>query len=555
MAHAAGNSQMSSTDAAWLPLVQHLFDDDCVAIEDLDRKLASIHEYEILAKQKRNARVGACKLPPEIVGEILSFAHALWPPRRIERAVEKPYGAGWMSLTHVCSFWRKVAIALPALWQNVNILDVHPNYSNDILTRSARRPLRLSSRADLRFVDTDAHVMLAERIWLNASVLHRVEELELRCGKISSFAIQALTQPTPAMRVLDISSRRYCVLPPNLLNSDTDPCQLRELRIVGCALPPDTRLLASNLVHLDLGYGRIALKDHHITTAHMLQAISIMTALESIQLHDVPRPANGHDADTPLSHVNLPDVFNSLNIEVSDTAFLVPLAELMEHLSVPPTTALYVLMYVEDVDVQTLMQCHRLVEVMKRYRAHYSSPLELSIIEPEYHLRPVGAGSSLTGFSQILSIAESNDVMYSLLPTFSYTHVVSLLLEDPALLGTMHQVAGENPWTESFSSALSVESLTTCFSRSDKLWPALYQPGSNLFPKLETIIVLEPTTLRDLSDELSKSTLRPIALDMIKAVELRRTAETPIREVKMPESMSGWDVWGPLRSLVKVTTL
>ncbi|VDC07645.1 unnamed protein product [Peniophora sp. CBMAI 1063] len=561
MSRAADNLQTSSAEAAWLAFVQHRFDNERASIQDLDEELSLIRKYEALAKQKRNSHTGACKLPAEIVGEILFFARDIWRPCRTGSAA-KEYEAGWMSLTHVCSFWRSTAVSLPGLWQTIAIMDIHPDYSYDILARSARGPLRLVSFQDERFHEDDLHVVLASRTWLSAPVFRRLEALEFICTSLSPIETQAIVQEAPGIRALEIHTRLAQVLPRNMLNSDNHPSLLRKLNIVGCVLPPDTHLLAPTLVFLHLNYEAVDIDDTYLTNELLLLAISSMSSLETLQLSNVSRRVNHHhNADVSLPYVSLPDTFKSLTLEENYIDYLPLLVGFLEHLAVPPTAAIEVWSYenITEDDLPTLPLCHRLLQAMDFCPQSYPLPLELYAFGSKYTVRPVDCADDTSDFKRMLYLDTEDPATYEILRAFPSTRIASLDMDSAILLRIMQSRAestGTNPWIECFSQAQSVENLVVRFLQSAELWTALCQPGSGLFPKLDTITVTSSfESPDDLASAPIRTTIPPLVLGMVEAIELRRAGGTPIREVKMSKNLAGCDVWGTLHRLVKVTTL
>lgn len=60
----------------------------------------------------RNMSAGPCRLPPELLTQIFEDCQRLgWEPEREVHESESQddvFLSGWMAITHVCSYWRKV---------------------------------------------------------------------------------------------------------------------------------------------------------------------------------------------------------------------------------------------------------------------------------------------------------------------------------------------------------------------------------------------------------------------------------------------------------------
>ncbi|KAI0715729.1 hypothetical protein C8Q72DRAFT_180502 [Fomitopsis betulina] len=111
-------------------------------------------------------------LPPEILSKI--FLHiagrgsadpACWHPQAVGR---------WIRVTHVCTYWREVALQCAALWSHLHLTDL-PEILHEFLARSKDAPLSITS--DPRAMDTfkiTGRESYEDNFLLALSALHRV---------------------------------------------------------------------------------------------------------------------------------------------------------------------------------------------------------------------------------------------------------------------------------------------------------------------------------------------------------------------------------------------
>ncbi|KZV62394.1 hypothetical protein PENSPDRAFT_758740 [Peniophora sp. CONT] len=572
MSPSAQDAHVSFTlaEKVWLSFLEQRFDNDATSIHDLDRELALLQTFTALAKQKRNSRAGACHLPPEILNLVFHKVQYIWRPYRDDVQVDPAasettpvprYAAGWMSVTHVCSFWRQIALSSPALWQDIHILDVHPDYSYGILARSDRQPLQLTFAGKWAFKPEDAHAALVICTWFSGTVFRRLKALKIECRAPVPAVLQALTQEAPDIQVLDINISCARSLPSNLLNSVL-PLQLRQLSIRNCTLSPDTRLFAPTLVHLNLDYPEVV-PGKYLTTAYLLRALSSMSNLETLRLSNVLRHGRADDANTALHTIALPATFKELSLEVLDLSqCILPVLDLLEHLSLPQTASINV---IQDESIQEealfadqdVPMIRRLFATVSAFLARNTVPLELSISSEGYSIYPQLSGGPSVDFRHDVTTLATPVSMVPLLSALPSAHATSLVFTSPSLLIAMQQQCSlkVNAWLEYFSQARIVRSVTLSLYYSAELWLTLNKPGSDLFPQLDTIILTCDLYKGSAPRPTPDPQVPPLVLGLTEVIESRRKTHMPIREVKITETMAGWDVWGAVSRLVKVTTI
>ena len=84
-------------------------------LQSLDSELGVLENASRVARRIRNMQTGPGSLPQEVLSHVFEYLQTLWFPRR-EYSRDKAktvFCAGWMSVTHVCSFWREVRLLSP----------------------------------------------------------------------------------------------------------------------------------------------------------------------------------------------------------------------------------------------------------------------------------------------------------------------------------------------------------------------------------------------------------------------------------------------------------
>ncbi len=136
-------------------------------------------------------------LPAEILGDIFLIYLGMNGDNT------KPYS--WIQITHVCSWFRQVALAFPALWTNITVLRFE--CVKAFLQRAGRSPLCVSvgksfeTRPDKR---ATLQLLMRRR--------HRIRELHLssRWQRYPEFAaFPSPTQPTQVLRLERLTLRNY----------------------------------------------------------------------------------------------------------------------------------------------------------------------------------------------------------------------------------------------------------------------------------------------------------------------------------------------------------
>ncbi|KAK7051570.1 hypothetical protein VNI00_004549 [Paramarasmius palmivorus] len=216
------------------------------------------------------------QLPPELMAHIFRYCMA----SRGSTHKSKDSKAHWLSFTHVCRFWRSVALDDASLWTSFQF--GHRHLSQIILERSKALPLDLwyfhHTGRKSYFDDEDELLETLRRH------LHRTESLHLTICIAQNEDVRflhRLVQPAPILRALEINSNDGFTLSADFLAGEAP--SLTNLRIRSAYLSWESPLLA-NLTHLEL---RGNSRSNIPTTSQLVKALRAMPLLENLVLRGI----------------------------------------------------------------------------------------------------------------------------------------------------------------------------------------------------------------------------------------------------------------------------
>ncbi|KAI0060060.1 hypothetical protein BV25DRAFT_978029 [Artomyces pyxidatus] len=264
----------------------------------------SIHTYgRVSARPQMTAhnRV-ASRLSPEIMEMVFWFAAVAWPASK--RAGEgRRYDLGWIRVTHVCRYWREVALHNYRLWLEISLDEVSAPWRSAMLVRSRNRPLALS--VDLRQSEPDRRDDLVSAI-VEDSTIRRTRHLEVQLplGRDAAFQVVVdvfmRSQPAPLLESLDMTNNPTnppCAIPPSASAPGMPYApNLKFLRLVDCYIDwSDHRFEA--LTHIDIQITRfpMASYEHAATPYDLVNGLRRMPALETLRLFNVFRELDDHE--------------------------------------------------------------------------------------------------------------------------------------------------------------------------------------------------------------------------------------------------------------------
>ncbi|VDC04020.1 unnamed protein product [Peniophora sp. CBMAI 1063] len=306
----------------WTPLVDQRFTITPNAIPPsqltaFDAELAYANKAVLVAKKRRNLLAPACRLPFEILSTIFALVQQIWTPGVERERKVYEYDLGWLRVSHVCQYWRNVAVQTPSLWTKIPCLALPPRAAFWFYLRSRHAPLHLTLETEMGLYDPPT-LGRAVSSWFAPSVLSRVHSLSLggslpdlhalvkHCRhpmlNISHLSVCAdQDNPQPTYRL----PRRFC--------HGTQPTRLV---LEGCLPHWDSTLLASKLTHLTLRSEGCTDLDALPFWAPFAALLASLRSLEELDLYDVFPLILPTDTDT----ASLPHTLKTLNLEASGAA-------------------------------------------------------------------------------------------------------------------------------------------------------------------------------------------------------------------------------------------
>jgi hypothetical protein len=287
-------------------------------IEVLERSLVGF-------KLRRNAIVPISRLPPEALAMIFSF---LSPPG----CDEEIYYQTLIRTTHVCRYWREIALNCPTLWSHVDFIKLRPAGIAEILARAKMVPLFLEvsgprlSRAqfDIFKRELEAHIPHTNQISLYGGSQALLEHFVSSAPILESLAVSVLSDSLyPSGFII-----------PNTLFNGTAP-KLTNLTLTGGSIRWNSPLLKGLRVLVIM----MSPKKTRPTLGAWLDALNEMFQLEVLTLHyAVPiNSVGGRHILEPRRTVTLPSLIQfSICSPAKDCALA------LAHLVLPVLTSLRV---------------------------------------------------------------------------------------------------------------------------------------------------------------------------------------------------------------------
>ncbi|KAI0045362.1 hypothetical protein FA95DRAFT_1521476 [Auriscalpium vulgare] len=266
-----------SADASWSALEQWVHRFDSVSAEShdsravnrarqgLEQDLQQLLALKTIIDGRLNALTPIARLPSEILAGIFSFAARAEPIVTTSRDYDRfePGGyvtspaserMGWIKVTHVCHYWREVALAHSALWERVSF-SIGPEWTEELLARSKGAPIIV----DLRGARPSRQYPWKDHLHKHLGHMKALYmDPEFPTG---STGIEFLAIPAPMLEIFDFCYTQYftpgrrrsplTVSPPLPLFADHAP-RLRSLSLCGWNPTPWSSPLFKSLTYLKI---------------------------------------------------------------------------------------------------------------------------------------------------------------------------------------------------------------------------------------------------------------------------------------------------------------
>jgi len=192
-----------------------------------------INPAAVARAAKNNPPSHIFRLPPELLSFIFNFLACAHAPRDFER---------WVRVTHVCSYWRRVALDYPNLWTRISLHS--PSWALEMLARSKTAPITVEAAEVVGDRQSPMNIALLDIL----KCLPRIRELSLvqpesRSGSDSDVVdapfleqvVARLDAPAPLLESLKITYSHSNYAVPPILSCGSP--RLRHLELSRTSIP------------------------------------------------------------------------------------------------------------------------------------------------------------------------------------------------------------------------------------------------------------------------------------------------------------------------------
>jgi F-box-like len=182
-----------------------------------------------LRSRKQLLRIPYVTLPPELL-RVIFVACADPPYAEQEYSYCKARSMQWIAITHVCRYWRSVALGYPDLWKRLRFFD--PNITKEMIRRSKGAHLEVIIDPRLQIHRSIARSPVIPMV---LPELHRVSVLHLVCSDQLQFLVNGFVSAAPKLEYLYLSVPYHVSalnIPDTILSRETPA--LRSLELHKC---------------------------------------------------------------------------------------------------------------------------------------------------------------------------------------------------------------------------------------------------------------------------------------------------------------------------------
>ncbi|KZV67986.1 hypothetical protein PENSPDRAFT_687666 [Peniophora sp. CONT] len=287
--------------------------------ETLKLEIEALRETVSSATKLYNTQTGIGSLPPETLSHIFAYVKAFWLPTSTHYWNKHAYGpqgceliddslppssvtiyrSGWMSLLHVCSYWREIITNNATMWaSHANCLEINLGWLPDIVYRAKTLPLDLTFNKRIERVKESVESADGPLFgWLDPrSVCPRLKRLSF-VDCVSGFWSEPFGEVNLQLNLLEdlhidltgINAEDDYSYANNLLtkvlkgwSNDMAP-RLQKLTLRGCSFVPwDSVILSAGLTSLHIESGVPA--ENMPKYREIAKVLRAYTSLESLTL-------------------------------------------------------------------------------------------------------------------------------------------------------------------------------------------------------------------------------------------------------------------------------
>ncbi|KZV61290.1 hypothetical protein PENSPDRAFT_659025 [Peniophora sp. CONT] len=549
----------------------------------LDSEIHSLRRALLEASRMRNMSAGPCRLPPELLTQIFEDCQTFWEPEREvyeSDSEDDTFLSGWMAITHVCSYWRKVALGASSLWSRpeIDVLSIHPGYIPDIMSRCRGNPIELHLNPEsVELADEGIEDDVGLRAWLSPKILSQVKGLTIS-GTLTllEYVATCFPQDMTQLRRIYLETDGFDYPDPTLPAQFWDLTTITDLTLSSCVVPLGSPLLSSSLTRLSLNSKGNRIRE---TSIEMCNVFSRMSRLEQLEMHNaVPQsPPQGLT-------IELPSSLRNLDIRVTDSEIIRDGLKFVSRLVFSPHCSLgfYIeteesLAKNEEAD-DTLRRVLRQIALASNHvRAAWNLVLgynsvtvastELKAWTPGTRVRlPVTEthDTIINNFSIMEYRWQTRMITGRITPQHDLTDVLAFIhlenLHAVTLTSeTIHTITANSLWKSLLAAAdiyrIDVEpphqpisahffDLRNALCHRHGQIPSDGTRSQFLFPRLRTLVLR-------LTVEDRKNT--ELAISLIDLVRSRAELGVPIHEIMFPSPIPSGAGWDTLRAAVKFT--
>ncbi|TFK65473.1 hypothetical protein BDN72DRAFT_845535 [Pluteus cervinus] len=336
------------------PILAQHFDSCEVAFAKIDQEVKILQESIRALRAFRNTFTPICRIPPEVLTRIFSFARRL-PGHDLYFGKTK--NLDWIFLTHVSQHWRNVALGCPSLWSHIS-----SDYPKPVVKEWLRRSKAAPLTVKLHNIKNAAFV---------GESLSRIRELTVHISASSWDELASrLSSPAPLLEYLSVSTVRvnHRQPPSNISNNmfEGNVPRLRRLKLTDCSIDINSSLLA------DLTVLELCNPPQKLSVKDIIATLSRVSRLTSLKLSDVLEEGTP-SVSSPLDVVTLPSLES---IYVKGRSFIQDL-DIVSHLSFPETSTLQ-FYSVTETGTDVAIAFANFLNVLKAARQQSSPSLQTS---------------------------------------------------------------------------------------------------------------------------------------------------------------------------------
>ncbi|KZV67973.1 hypothetical protein PENSPDRAFT_754497 [Peniophora sp. CONT] len=603
-----GGGSLENGRAFWYPLADTRF--ACAPpnaaatsvparLDALHAELASLEETVIRARRLCNKQSLTGRLPVEVLSSIFEFVRDKWPPSRSSNGRNARFYSGWMTVTHVCSIWRTVALGASCLWaKHANVLDTPVEYLQLILLRAGTLPFDLSMDLNtLAHEDDDeesddsdsdslsstssssrtpdaARRFRTARSWLCRPVCLRTTRLSIR-GLDQAFL--TLTLAPAVLHLSGLRELHLAMFSPSTLALPKDIAELSglvELSLEGFYMRWSSPIFASTLTCLKLDFerhngGYIRFLGKKYSCGQFRAMLNSMESLHTLSLVGL-MPS---DLEEDSQVIRLPSTLRLFRFQSNYFPSCAQNLRLLERLRFPELCTRYVGLCCDraawaesDIEQELVRHC---LQNLTSFGSHNVQDLVLSdkcvtvatsehpisitsdSIKIHYLEGTLTSGSRVRHSGPLMAYITirgmSSGSLGSYFSALNVMEVQTVTFTKKACLelGCLHS------WDTLTAHAPHTRKFGLFFFHCLSLLHGLAERADGrftLFPELQVLV------LHGIGSSSVKNTE---IIDQLNAlanlVSMRKGAGAPLQEIVISKHAEGWAVWAELRAELKIT--